>query len=166
MATAAATQNSKPKPTILIVPGSWHPPSAFDTFTPHLISAGYSTQVASLSSVGPGPSSFPSCTDDAHAIRQDFLLPLLESQGKDVLIVAHSYGAIPGSGAAAGLSKNIRQSQGLSGGVIGIVFISGFILREGMSILDVLQRVYPAYIQRSNVSSPLFCVSSLGNSSV
>ena len=48
----------------------------------------------------------------------------------------HSYGGIPGSGAATGFGKAARQQQGRKGGVVGLVHSSGFVLSEGLSCAD------------------------------
>lgn len=117
-------------PTFALIPGAWHSPSHFDLVTTRLRSAGYPTQSLCLPSVGsPNPEEV-STTTDAEYILQNVLRPLVDS-GKDVVLVMHSYGGIPGSAAAIGLSKAERDAVGLPGGIIGIVLIAAFIIREG-----------------------------------
>ena len=41
---------------------------------------------------------------------------------KDVLLVLHSYGGIPGCGAIEGLEESVRKDIGGKGGVIGCVY--------------------------------------------
>lgn len=61
------------------------------------------------------------------------LLPLLDA-GKDLLLVMHSYGGLAGNCSAKGLSKKERSSAGHEGGVIGLVFITAFVAKEGSSL--------------------------------
>jgi alpha-beta hydrolase superfamily lysophospholipase len=46
---------------------------------------------------------------DIESLRQSVLLPLIE-QGKDVVILAHSYGGVVAGGAAKDLDKPTRKS--------------------------------------------------------
>lgn len=117
-------------PTFALMPGAWHSPSHFDPVTSRLRSAGYSTQSLRLPSVGsPNPEEV-STTTDADFIIKNVLQPLVGS-GTDVVLVMHSYGSIPGTAAAVGISKAERAAAGLPGGIIGIILIAAFIVREG-----------------------------------
>ena len=58
---------------------------------------------------------------------------------KDVLLVLHSYGGVPGCGAINGLEKSVRESRGGRGGVIGCVFIAAMLPLKGQSLSDVLR---------------------------
>ena len=50
----------------------------------------------------------------------------------------HSYGGYPGSAAAAGLSKATQMAASKQGGIIGLIFMCGFIAHEGESLLSTL----------------------------
>ncbi|RMZ79359.1 hypothetical protein DV736_g6680, partial [Chaetothyriales sp. CBS 134916] len=52
--------------------------------------------------------------DDADLVRSE--LELLVENGKDILLVMHSYGGVVGTQAAAGLGKAERQKKGQKGG--------------------------------------------------
>lgn len=131
------------KPTFVLIPGAWHSPSHFSHITARLHEAGYRTESLNLPSVGAQePKKIEAATDVAF-IREQMLLPLL-GDGKDVVLVMHSYGGIPGGAAAKGLSQSERKSQGLPGGVIGLVFLAAFLAREGDTLVSVLgERPHP-----------------------
>ena len=69
-------------------------------------------------------------TGDIRGIR-DSLLQLIEKEGKDVVLIAHSYTGMPAAQAPHGLSKKERESNGLRGAVIRLVLISAFAMPEG-----------------------------------
>jgi hypothetical protein len=53
------------------------------------------------------------------------LTPLVNA-GKNVVMVMHSYGGAPGSAAVKGLTRAVRQTAGLPGGVIELVYMAAF----------------------------------------
>ena len=122
--------------TIVLVPGLCHPHSVFDELISCLRKAGYSTAVTSNPSCDPRDPSITDCAADTKVLRENVLLPLIEEQGKDVLVFAHSYGGIPGGGAAAGLSKTTRLKEGKTGGVIGLVYLAAGVVKEGDTVLN------------------------------
>ncbi|KAF5864570.1 hypothetical protein ETB97_007403 [Aspergillus alliaceus] len=81
--------------------------------------AGYPTLTAELPSLDPGDPTVGNCGTDAALIRQhlDFLV---EDEGRDVVLVMHSYASMPGGAAASGLSKSQRSQDGQKGGVLGL----------------------------------------------
>jgi hypothetical protein len=125
------------KPTIVIIPGAWHSPVHYRLLTDALEEAKYSTLVSRLPSVNFDNPRAVSVTTDTEFIRDTMLLPLV-NQGKDVLLVMHSYGGIPGSSAAHGISKRERQEKGKPGGVIGLAYIAATLAKEGQSLEDVI----------------------------
>lgn len=128
---------TSPKPTFVFVPGAWHSPSHFGHLISPLHEAGYPTVPVALPSVNPDEAKQIHLITDITFLREEILLPLLED-GKDVVLVMHSYGGCPGGAAAKGLSKSERRSEGRQGGVIGLVFIAAFLAREGDSLLSAL----------------------------
>ena len=102
-------------PVIAIVTGSGQTPSHYAELISHLHHAGHPTCCTILPSVG---ASDP-CTaaQDATYIRERMLLPFLDTEHRDVILLMHSYGSIPGSAAAKGLSKQERQAEGKATGV-------------------------------------------------
>lgn len=137
------------KPTFVLIPGAWHSSSHYGHLVAHLREAGYPAVSLTLPSVDPQEPKKIEVVTDIAFIREKMLLPLLED-GKDVVLVMHSYGGLPGGAAAKGVSKSERTSEGLLGGVIGLVFIAAFLAREGDSLLSALGGKLDAWVT-SNV---------------
>ncbi|KAF9728988.1 hypothetical protein PMIN06_010440 [Paraphaeosphaeria minitans] len=127
--------STRPKPTILFVPGAWHLPSCYDLVSTPLSAAGFPVLSVSLPSNSHTP--IPSFEPDIAAIRAA-LKPLVESE-KNVVLVAHSYGSVPANEAIKGLTRREREARGEQGGVLHYVFISAFITPVGVSLMDALQ---------------------------
>lgn len=133
------------KPTVVIVPGAWHPPSLYETFEIALDKAGYTSITASLPSLDSKDPQATSCSADTDAVRQ-LILPFIESDEKDVVVLCHSYGGMPGGGAARGLSKTSRTQRGLKGGVIGLVYVSAFVVAEKATLVQVMGGRHAPYL--------------------
>ncbi len=121
------------KPSIVLVPGAWHPPTAFSPLTKYLEANGYDVHPVALPSVGSSPPQ-PNFDADVSAISSK--LTKLADAGKDIVVLSHSYGGIPGSSAIKGLLKSDRKS----GGVIHKIYCSSFALPVGASLMDTLNR--------------------------
>lgn len=65
----------------------------------------------------------------------------------------HSYGGVPGSSAARGLGKVQRVGEGKTGGVVGLIYISGFVLPGGASVADGQGGQLPAWVKQNEVRS-------------
>lgn len=98
----------------------------------------------------PSPGSDPplSAVEDAQVIKT-VLDRLIGQEGRDVVIVAHSYAGIPTTNACKDLGKKHRQSINKAGGVLRLVYISAFLLPEGMSVLDAIMGGPNSYCDRS-----------------
>ncbi|OQV11385.1 hypothetical protein CLAIMM_15227, partial [Cladophialophora immunda] len=70
------------------------------------------------------------------------------ARGADVIVVPHSYGGIPASGAIRGLDRTSRAASGASTttGVVAIAAITSFLLPAGMSVPELEGRDPPAGI--------------------
>jgi pimeloyl-ACP methyl ester carboxylesterase len=62
----------------------------------------------------------------------------LADEGRDLVVVGHSYGGVVTSCAVEGLSKDARSKEGKTGGVIKVIYISAFALDKGQSMLGML----------------------------
>eukprot|EP00243_Klebsormidium_subtile_P003659 TRINITY_DN17247_c0_g1_i1.p1 TRINITY_DN17247_c0_g1~~TRINITY_DN17247_c0_g1_i1.p1 ORF type:complete len:294 (-),score=59.56 TRINITY_DN17247_c0_g1_i1:401-1282(-) len=125
------------KPTVLFVHGAWHSPMHLAPAAFVFESAGYPTCCPLLPSYGAQP---PTKTlyDDAAALRAE-LDRLIEKEGKDVLVVMHSYGGLVGTEAVhESLGKRARAAEGKAGGVLRLVFLCAFVVPEGASLLSAL----------------------------
>jgi pimeloyl-ACP methyl ester carboxylesterase len=120
-------------PTIVIVPGAWHSPFHYQDLANSLEEAGYTTICSSLPRLDPSNPDEVSVTDDATFIKDKLLAPPL-NKGKEVVLVAHSYGGSPASVAANGLSIAERKAKREEGGVIGLVYIAALLVPEGVSL--------------------------------
>ena len=59
------------------------------------------------------------------------LLPVLDMEGHDVIMISHSYGGMPASAAARGLGKADRAAEGKTTSVLGQSFIASILPRGG-----------------------------------
>lgn len=137
-------------PTVIFFAGAFADPSCFDTFSKQLKAAGYPTTYAYIPSLNPRDPTTVSSSLDAEFARKNYILPLLD-QGKDVVVFAHSYGGVVGGAAAAGQSKVSRTAAGKLGGVIGLVYCVGNIVREGETLLQAVGGAYPTFIKEDQV---------------
>lgn len=118
------------KPTIVFVHGAWHHPDYFEPLSKVLQNHGYETRSVALPSVveaGVEPLDGPQ--DDMNAARKVIQGTL--DAGSNVLVVPHSYGGIPTTGAVKGLDAKSRAAEGHNSHVIGIAAISAVVHREG-----------------------------------
>ena len=116
-------------PTIIFVPGFWEGPEPFEGVSRLLADTGFQTMTCTLPSTGTTSPGNPGMHDDIAAIRSSAEAVIAE--GTDVVMVLHSGGGFLGSNAMKGLSAKARSEQGLKGGVLGIVFLTGAVFPEG-----------------------------------
>ncbi|KAL8737028.1 MAG: hypothetical protein Q9181_002092 [Wetmoreana brouardii] len=138
-------------PSIVIVPGAWHQPSAYEKFIASLESQGYAATATSLPSCDSQEPLTVSCSTDATAVRTH-ILSQLDDEGKDVILICHSYGGIPGAGGASGLSKRARVQEGKKTGVVGLVYVTGFVVPEKSSLLDIMGGKHAPYVNTDQPS--------------
>lgn len=146
---------ASPYPYFVVVPGAWHQPEAYEKLGYHIKKAGYSAVVISLPSCNTENPEEATCLVDAEAVRKE-ILRSIDVDGKDVVVVCHSYGGIPGGGAAYGLSKIARAKEGKKSGVTGLIYVSGFVVSEGSSLQEAMGGKHASYLYADQVpiSSP------------
>ncbi|RAL00783.1 alpha/beta hydrolase [Aspergillus ibericus CBS 121593] len=127
-------------PTIVFSHGAWISPKFFDDIRSRLNNLGYPTECPAHPSVGAEPPS-KVLADDVASFRE--VLVSLADEGRDLVVVAHSYGGVVVSNAVKGLDKATRARDGKSGGIIQIVYMASFALDRGQSLLGVLGGTYP-----------------------
>ncbi|KAE8410784.1 Alpha/Beta hydrolase protein [Aspergillus pseudocaelatus] len=139
------------KPIIIIVHGGWQGPHQYQPLRDGLDKRGFvvlqpanpSTGVDRAAIAGKSP------YDDAQNIRAQ-IEPYLAA-GKEIVMVCHSYGGIPGTLSLEGYQTTDRQAKGLSGGVKRIIYISSFALpQQNMSAFDMLGRAWPPSMERAD----------------
>ena len=125
------------KPTFVLVPGNFLPSAYYADTAKLLESHGFQTCLTTIPSTG---SKLPLTSNepDVLAIRQ--VLEELSNSGKDIIVVAHSYGSIPACEAAEGFERQDRLKLGKSGGVIRLVFVAAWLLQEGENPPTLIER--------------------------
>lgn len=98
--------------------------------------------------------------DDAIAIQK--VTSKLADEGRKIILVMHSYGGIPGTESARDLSWEIRQKEGQPGGIIALVYVSAYLIKEGMSVVSVAgEREWPAFLIKQVCPPPILSVHDL-----
>jgi hypothetical protein len=123
-------------PSIVLVPGSFTRPPFYEDIIHPLTAKGYDIRAVELKTVIPkGPDSpsgvLPTLYDDAAVIADS--VTELADQGKDVIVIAHSYGGAPASESLKGLGKEARRAEGKKGGVVRAAYISALVPEVGKS---------------------------------
>lgn len=131
--TTPSTTTPKTKPTILILPGASQSPTHYAHLTHLLLLSSYPVLIATLPSLNArGPIT---AAHDAAFIRKSLLLPVLDDEKRDVVLLMHSYSGVPGSAAAVGLGQGERdkgEGEGERKGVVlGQVFLAALVVRGG-----------------------------------
>ena len=125
------------KPTFVLVPGNFLPPSYYSNIAKLLENYGFSTRLVTLPSTG-SKSPLTSNEPDVIAVRR--VLEELSDSGKEIIVVAHSYGSIPACEAIQDLNYEQRSKLNKSGGVVRLVLIAAWLLREGENPPEIIQR--------------------------
>ncbi|KAF7136670.1 hypothetical protein CNMCM5793_005948 [Aspergillus hiratsukae] len=126
---------SSDKPTIFFIPGAWHLPDGFDDVRTSLAIRGFPSESVALPSIGAEPPS-KGLADDTIFVQNE--IERLSNQGKQIVVVAHSYGGMVGAGALKGMGYAERQKTGKQGGVLMLVYMAAFVARSGTSLLDMI----------------------------
>lgn len=120
-------------PTFLLVPGAWHRPWSFDLLRDDLHGRGLSTETVTLAGVGSTDANV-GLEQDTAAVRTE--LQKLVDDGREVVVVAHSYGGVPTANAVEGLNYKDRVAQSKTGGVLMVVYMASFAIGAGSALSD------------------------------
>lgn len=127
-----------PKPTILLVQGSFQVPEAYGKLASALRSRGFlvvQPRLPSLTDHDSPEFAKRDLSDDSRAIQAE-AKRLVFDEAKDVMVVMHSYGGLVGSDAIPeDLSLQSRRRAGLAGGVCRLFYFAAFVLDQGKSVL-------------------------------
>lgn len=129
---------------IVLVPGSFCPPTFYTKVTRILGSNGFTSvhesRLLSADSKDDQKQPPPKLEDDALYIHD--VLQKLISQGLDVVLVMNSYGGFPGTEALKGLPNRGKLvgevASGQSGAVVGLVYLGSFLPFPGDSLRSVM----------------------------
>lgn len=124
-------------PSLVLIPGASAAPELYASLLEEVRARNHDIQALHLPSVAhvPPPGPAPTMYDDAAHIRSH--VAKLVEEGKDVVLTAHSYGGTPTTESVKGLSKREREAEGLSGGVVGIAYMTALVPELGQSAGDV-----------------------------
>lgn len=128
------------KPVILIVHGAWHTPSHFSLLITHLQSQGYEALCPFLPTCNNVVLPNPTMYDDIAVIRK--IVEKMANQGKEIVVLLHSYGGVVGTDALAGLGKK----DAAAGGIIRIIYMCAFIPFEDESLNDIFGGNAPPFL--------------------
>ncbi|GJC83264.1 hypothetical protein CT0861_06105 [Colletotrichum tofieldiae] len=123
------------KPTFVLAPGAWHKAACYSPAQQILESQGYSVEAVEYPSVGAEPPT-KGLNDDAAAVRS--VLQRLADEGKEIVLVVHSYGGLVGANAVKGLGYKQRAKEGKKGGVVTFVYLTAFVVPAGKCIREML----------------------------
>ncbi|KAK0120288.1 hypothetical protein ONS95_011694 [Cadophora gregata] len=134
------------KPSILLIPGSFALPEFYDPVMNAVSAKGYSIRSLHMPTVGltagkPREGTPPTMYDDAAFIAKE--VQVLVDEGKDVILICHSYGGAPTSQSTKGLSKVERQVEGKEGGIVRLGYMTAVVPALGASAQDVLADLPP-----------------------
>ena len=121
------------KPTLVFVPGSWHKPEVWHKLVFELEVYGFKSVAVALPTTLSDPErGYP---DDVRAVRG--AIEAETTQGRDVVVVVHSYGGAVAASALKGLTKlHYEGASSESGSVIGYFMISTGFTVTGLTFLD------------------------------
>lgn len=121
-------------PAVIIVHGGFHTPFHYTKLVKSLEGLGFETHCPQL------PTSSGWCgmttADDVATLRRE--IDSLVSSGRHVVLLAHSYGGVPASNASRGFSLREYQAQGLSGGLVHVIYMCAYMLAIGDSLQSIM----------------------------
>ncbi len=109
-------------------------------------SKGYSIRGLHLPTVGvsvgkPRAGAPPTMYDDGSFVAKE--VQVLVGEGKNVILICHSYGGTPTSQSTKGLSRAERQAEGKEGGIVRLAYMTAVVPALGASAQDVLADLPP-----------------------
>jgi len=155
---AQAQSNSPARPTLVFVPGAWHTPAYWNPLIATLEPQGRKCIAVSLPSVTTDEHPTATFHDDLEAVRG--AITGETSAGRDVVVVAHSYGGVVGGSAVKGLTRPRPTQHGdegsqdpaatsstdsghAKGHVIGLVLIASGFMPSGVTFLGAAGGIPP-----------------------
>ncbi|KAJ3550350.1 hypothetical protein NM208_g27 [Fusarium decemcellulare] len=130
---------------VVIVPGSFAPAKHYNSYVQNLAQHGIEAVVVDTPSVGRREGLPPATmSDDVNEIVK--VVEGLLDDGKDVVIITHSYGGIPGTQSLEKLSRKQRSATGKTGGVDKIIYLASVVLQPGTANLDLFGPNLPDFL--------------------
>lgn len=138
------------EPTIVLVPGSFNYSAIYTAVTDKFTALGHSLKAVELRTVGKRPGPPPTMYDDAAAIASE--VEKLADEGKDVVLVGHSYGGLPISQSLKGLSRAAREKEGKKGGVVRLAYLAALVPAIGENVVAGIEGCPSGYTETDEVS--------------
>lgn len=124
------------KPTIILLPGAWHGSDAWEKVSRLLEVQHYNCVSVDLPSTGGSIST--TFGEDVAAVRESILAEI--NQGRDVVLVAHSYGGAVGQSSIKGLTRLHKDlpstADNQTGHVIGLIMVATGFIQTGISFIE------------------------------
>ncbi|KAL9595758.1 MAG: hypothetical protein Q9219_006256 [cf. Caloplaca sp. 3 TL-2023] len=124
--------SAQPKPVVILVHGAWHVPQHYQSFITELEKAGFQVSCPLLPTCDERKRLTAGMYEDAAVIRD--IVQSWVDNSREVIMLLHSYGGAPGTEAVKGMSLKERESRGLAGGVIRLIYMCAFMLQKGQSV--------------------------------
>lgn len=151
MAMQLNDSSTSQKSTIVIVPGSFSPSSLYEPLLSALSALNLSVICIDLPSIGRRAGAPPATMqDDANHIRS--VVCKLADEGKNIVLVMHSYGGIPGTESVSGVTREEREKKGKIGGVVRLFYFAALVPPVGKSQSDLLPNSAPPAVVSCSIS--------------
>lgn len=127
------------KPTIILVPRDWETLAHYEPLTTLLTTAGF--HIIPITHATPGTTPKSTFAPDDHTVRHTIRRAIKGEIEKehDIILLTHSDGAIPDREAWPSLLTTDLAATYRKGGVISVVYMTGFSLDEGKSLVHVCE---------------------------
>lgn len=116
--------------SFVLVAGAWHTAQYWDAVASLLRSAGHEAVAVALPSASANRDA--DFAGDLSAVRN--AITAETERGRDVVVVAHSFGGVVGSSAVKGLAAPVAGG----GGIVGLVLVASGFMPSGISFLDAV----------------------------
>lgn len=133
---------SPSKPTIILLPGAWHPPTVFTPLIKKLSDYGYKCIPLPLQATDQSEA-VPSLQKDLDILHQTASKCI--DEGEDVMVVGHSWSGLIAGGGLDGLAKKQRETEGKKNGVIRIAYLCAFCPVENVSLIEAFAGEEPEF---------------------
>ncbi|CAK97425.1 uncharacterized protein An18g03880 [Aspergillus niger] len=128
----STTTTTPPLPTLIFIPGAWHQPTCYSKLITHLQTHHpdlHCTTITLPSTTGDPAATFK---DDLDATRAAIITETIH-HGRNVVLIAHSYGGMVANSAIKGFTSPSSPSSGI---IIGLILIASGYTLTGLSFMD------------------------------
>ena len=147
--------SSKLKPAIVLVHGAWHVPAHYNDLIQQLQKGGFEVSCPLLPTCDETKRSTANMFSDVKVVRSH--VTSLVDKSREVILLLHSYGGAVGTEAVQGLSARERAMEGLSGGIVRLIYMCGFMLQVGECVGGAsLPRPDPEPVERDEETGTTF----------